>query len=61
MNSKDIEQAGVFKLYLLEKAERSRSRLIKDQIQRWIERLDAARQSECDEPLTKDQGLRPAA
>lgn len=61
MNTKDVEQTGMFRLYLLEKAERSRSRLIKDQIRCWVERLDEVRKSEGDEPLERHRELRRAA
>ena len=48
MNSRNMEQARIFKRYLLERANRSRSRLMRDQIRRWVERLDAARSSSQD-------------
>ncbi len=54
MNSKDLEQAGLFRRYFLERAERSRSQLIRGQIRRWGERLDAARKSERDERLIRN-------
>ena len=42
MNSRNLEQARIFKRYLMERADRSPSRLMRDQIRRWVERLDAA-------------------
>ena len=48
MNSKNLEQARIFKRYLLERANRSRSRLMRDQIRRWVERLDAVQGRERD-------------
>ena len=43
MNSRDQEQVELYRRYLLEKADRSGSRLIRAQILRWVERGDAAR------------------
>ncbi len=43
MNRKDVEQVGVFRRYLLERADRSRSRLVRDQVRRWVEWIDAIR------------------
>ena len=48
MNSRNLEQARIFKRYLMKRADRSRSRLVRDQIRRWVERLDAARFSSRD-------------
>ena len=43
MNYKDQEQVGVFRRYLVERADRSRSSLMRAQIRRWIEWIDAVR------------------
>ncbi len=43
MNYKDLKQVGVFRRYLLERADRSRSRLMRAQILRWVEQCDAVR------------------
>jgi hypothetical protein len=43
MNSRDLEQVGVFRRYLLGRAARSRSRLMRNRIMRWVEQCDAAR------------------
>ncbi len=43
MNYKDLEQVGVFRRYLMEQADRSRSRLMRAQILRWVEQCDAVR------------------
>jgi len=43
MNSRNLEQVRVFKRYLMGKAGRTRSRLLRSQIRRWVERCDAAR------------------
>ena len=40
MNPRDMEQVSVFRRYLLERADRSRSRLMRDQIRRWVEWVD---------------------
>ena len=42
MNSRNLEQVRIFKRYLTQKAGRTRSRLMRAQIRRWVERLDAA-------------------
>ncbi len=47
MNRKDLEQVDVCRRYLLEKADQSRSRLMRAQIRRWIEWIDAT--CRCDE------------
>ncbi len=41
MNSRDLAQVSVFRRYLLERADRSRSRLMREQIRRWVEWIDA--------------------
>ncbi len=43
MNSRNLEQVRVFRRYLMERADRSRSRLVRDQIRRWVEWIDAIR------------------
>ncbi len=43
MNSRNLEQVRVFRRYLMERADRSRSRLMRAQIRRWIEWIDAIR------------------
>ncbi len=43
MNSRDQEQVNLYKSYLLEKANRSPSRLVRDQIRRWLDHADASR------------------
>ena len=43
VNGRNLEQVCVFRRYLLEKADRSGSRLMRAQILRWVERGDAAR------------------
>ena len=49
MNSSDEEQVELYRRYLLEKADRSRSRLMRAQILRWVEWADAVEKSERDE------------
>ena len=56
MNSRNLEQVGVFRRYLLKKAARSRSRLMRDQIRRWVEWVDALR----DESQHRNEELRRA-
>jgi hypothetical protein len=41
VNFRNEQQVGIFKRYLLERADRSRSRLMRAQIQRWVEWVDA--------------------
>jgi hypothetical protein len=57
MNSRNQEQVGVFRSYLMEKADRSRSRLMRDQIRRWIEWVDAIK-AERDDNRSRNEGLR---
>jgi hypothetical protein len=40
---------GVFRRYLLERADRSRSRLMRAQIRRWVELVDAVQRQEWNE------------
>ncbi len=61
MNSRDEEQVGVFRHYLLRRAERSRSRLIREQVRRWVEWLDAVRQDERDQRNKMNKEMRRAA
>ena len=61
MNCKDQEQVGVFRRYLLRQADRSRSRLIKEQVRRWVEWADAVQQRERDQGKSMDEELRRAA
>jgi hypothetical protein len=61
MNSKDLEQMGVFRRYLLERADRSRSRLFRNQIRRWVEWVDAMRNNERDERPSRGEELRRVA
>ena len=42
MNSRDLEQVRVFKRYLTQRAGRTRSRLLRSQIRRWVAEIDAA-------------------
>ncbi len=49
MNPKDQEQVGVFRRYLLERADRSRSRLMRAQIRRWVEWVDAIQERQRNE------------
>jgi hypothetical protein len=57
MNSRDLEQVGVFRRYLMERADRSRSRLMRDQIRRWVEWVDAMRKHELDERRTANEEM----
>jgi hypothetical protein len=43
MNSKDLEQVRILRRYLLDRAGRTRSPLVRNQIRRWVEQCDAAR------------------
>ena len=43
MNSRDSEQVRVMRRYLLERAGRTRSALVRNQIRRWVGEIDAAR------------------
>ncbi len=61
MNSRDEEQVGVFRSYLLRRAEHSRSRLIREQVLRWVEWLDAVREQERDQRRKINRELRRAA
>ncbi len=49
MNSRDLEQVSVFRRYLLERADQSRTRLMREQIRRWVEWTDAVQKRERDE------------
>ncbi len=60
MNSKDQEQVGVFRRYLLARADRSRSRLIKAQVRRWVEWADQVQKCE-RERRERNEQLRQAA
>ncbi len=56
MNRKEQEQVNLYRRYLVEIADRSPSRLVRDQIRRWIERCDAAQRGERDErPGTSEE------
>ncbi len=61
MNRKDQEQVGVFRHYLLERAHRSRSRLIREQVRRWVEWVDAVQKRQRDERKSMNEELRRAA
>jgi len=41
MNFRNEQQVSVFRRYLVEQADRSRSRLMRAQIRRWVEWVDA--------------------
>lgn len=47
MNSRNLEQTRIFKRYLMKRADRSR--LVRNQIWRWVELLDAVQGRERDE------------
>ncbi len=61
MNSKDREQVGVFRRYLLARADRSRSRLIKEQVRRWVEWVDEVQKREHQRRTSMNEQLRRAA
>ncbi len=61
MNIKDHEQVELYKRYLLERADRSRSRLVRDQVRRWVEWVDAAQKSEHEKRGNLNEQLRRAA
>ncbi len=61
MNRKDQEQVDLCRRYLLERADRSRSRLVKEQVRRWVDWLDAVQRSERDEGRATREELRRAA
>jgi len=61
MNSRNLEQVRVFRRYLMERAGQSRSRLMRDQIRRWVEWADALCNDERDERRTRNAELRRAA
>jgi hypothetical protein len=59
MNARDQEQVGLFRRYLMERADRSPSRLFRDQVRRWVEWVDAVRKR--DERRSMNEQLRRAA
>ncbi len=59
MNSRDLEQFGIFKRYLMERSVQSRARRIKAEIQRWIEWVDAIKKR--DKKGTRNNDLLRAA
>jgi len=61
MNSRNLEQVCVFRRYLMEKADRSRSRLMRDQIRRWVEWVDAISGNERHDLRRRNEELRRAA
>ncbi len=61
MNARDAEQVVVFRSYLLRRAERSGSRLIREQVRRWVEWLDDVREQERDQRNKMNRELRRAA
>ncbi len=61
MNSKDQEQVGVFRRYLLARADRTRSRLIKEQVWRWVEWVDEVQKREHERCTSINEQLRHAA
>ncbi len=61
MNSHDEEQVSIFKRYLLARADRSRSRLVKQQVRRWVEWIDAMQKREHERHTNMSERLRHAA
>ncbi len=60
MNRKDKEQVALYRRYLLEMADRSRSRRVRERVRRWVQRADAAQRDERDE-RGRNEELRRAA
>ncbi len=60
MNRKDKEQVALYRRYLLEMADRSRSRRVRERVRRWVQRADAAQRDERDE-RGRTEELRRAA
>ncbi len=59
MNRKDQEQVELCRRHLLERADRSHSRLVRAQIRRWVEWIDAVQRR--DERRDMNEELRRAA
>ncbi len=49
MNARDQEQVDLCRCYLLQLADRSRSRLVRDQIRRWVQWVEAVQNREREE------------
>ncbi len=61
MKSKDQEQVGIFRRYLLARASRFRSRLIREQVRRWVEWVDEMQKPEHERRNRINEQLRRAA
>jgi len=58
MNARNQEQVSVFRRYLLERPDRSRSRLVRAQIRCWIEWIDALQERRRNQPKSMKQEIR---
>ncbi len=61
MNPKDQERVSLYRRYLLEMADRSRSRPVRERIRRWVELVDAEQERENNESRARNSELRRAA
>lgn len=57
MNRKDQEQVELYRRYLLERADRSRSRLVRDQVRRWVEWVDGVEEREREERRSMNEDI----